>query len=494
MKLTIILLIQGLMVWAMLITMNETENGKFPNRKILGISMIVSYIFSFTVNQIAVAIDIEKVPYIKWLSIPLILFSLTMCCIMFTGGVTKILISILITDLYGALTQPMITFLYCVIKNKELRFMYSGRNGEDIVLEIILEVIVDGTMFLIAVPLFRRYRKFVLLEAKWCAVFIIFYFVMSNVWSVKPVRIVNRGIYPYYYNLIFVACFSSMLILLLGYNQKKTLDMKLQSLYLKQKMEQEYGLVFEDMDKNVRRFRHDIRKHMDTLSYLEKNYGSDVSAAQLAEYQRDLKAIYTELTYGNYCCKYDVNMVLMQLEKDCWNLYPEKNMEMSVSLKNLNLDSLPVYIRVQLFEQMSQWIKERLDQSFRNKEDEKDKRNNKAVLLFTGDSSSGFHTLKISLFCPSICSSEVYPSEKERNCEKFEAMRIEKTGMKSIKKHILNKRITAKINRLLYGYNPSVKVDFAKPHVPQAEYQQYRKAVNAHLISPNLVVCWHDKK
>ena len=487
--------IEFLVVWSELLMMNETEDGKLPDWKKLLPVMLIQYLLSlFCINSL----KFMDFSIATMLHIPLQLIALFMCCHLFTGGVFKIWVSIFLTDIWCGLMEIIVSVVCCLAFGKELGNVYAFQYEGNILTQCIIMVGVVWIMMFFTKPLFAKYKNVSFLDGKWSIFLLAFYLGAISIFGIKPIGIFRKAIFPYYHNLIFMACAITVFIVLLGVSQKKMLHEKIQSLYLKQKMEQEYELIFEDMDKNIRCFRHDIKKHMEVLSYFEKNAKVDTYTNQLKEYQKDLKMMYEELTYGNYCGKKDVNMVLMQLENDCCNLYPTGSRTISVSLKNLNLDSIPVYIRVQLFEQISDWIKEQLKRWERWDRDENENKNeskNKISLLFSGESSAGFHTLKVVLQCSGkeiggeshfdlnpnkrldakISGKEIGNGALRFRAIKDSADSVLKRKIKKIKEDTLDKNFVMKINKLLYGYKPSVKVDFLQAYGDK-----------------NAIICWHD--
>ena len=327
------------------------------------------------------------------------------------------------------------TVVYCLVCGQKPVFIFLPFYEGNLLFQWLVECIVGFLMLLVTRPLFHKYKSFSILEEKVSVAIGLFYLMASATWPANSFKLQEESDFPFYWSVLFRTVFINVILILLWYNRKRVMDAKLQSLYLKQKMEKEYTLVFADMDRDMRRFRHDVKKHMDALSYLAEEREIAIPAVQLEKYQQDLRTIYSELTYGNYCSKYDVNLVLMQLENVCC----ERNIQFSVTLKNLDLDSLPVHIRVQLFEALSGWAEKEMAIEA---EETDSVRNKKQHLSFNGISSAGFHILKASLQ------------------QEISAGKEAKKGI-YISRYVLTRNTTEKIKKLLYEYSSRAKTEYS---------------------------------
>ena len=431
-----------------LVMMNETEDDKLPKPgKFIG-TMFCVYICSLVGRILYQCVEQPAEGIIRILTV---LSSLLFCCILFTGGVAKILLSIVILDLWMGIGEMFMTIVYCIICGKDLAFIFLPQYEENILLQWAVEFVIGFLMLFASRKIFYTYKKSFVLEGKLLVAFALLYIaVVGGILLVKPLGLHGYENYPYHLTLLFTAASSCIIIIgLLCYNQNQVMKARFQSLYLKQKMEREYALVFADMDRDMRRFRHDVKKHMDALSYLSENHESSVPDVQIKKYQQDLKKIYTELTYGNYCSKYDINLVLMEIENVC----RRQDGELSVNLKTLDLDSLPVHIRVQLFEMLCEWAEEAME--WGTGVSVKAGR----TIFFQGMTSARFHTLKIVLQweCP------VDREKKAHGCVRT-----------YIREQIDTEKTAGKVKRLLYEYGSTVKIERSDKSV-------------------SLLISWHER-
>ena len=459
-------------VWPALVMMNETEDGKLPEWKKLCIAMLVNYTTSLFVNYL---IQVADHSAIGVLAVSNMLLSLLFCCAIFTGGVVKILLSLIISDMWCGVGEILMTIIYCLICGKKLEFIFLPQYEGNIFLQWIVELTVGMLWLFITRPLFHKYKKLSIFENRIFTIAILFYFVIGEIWSVRPVGMFGGNVSPYYYTLIFIAVFTCIFIMLLGYNQRQMLQIKIQSLYLQQKMEQEYELVFQDMDKNVRCFRHDVKKHLDHLAYMADKDTASVPVEKLEEYQKELKAIYEELLWGNYCGQYDVNMILAQLEKDCRE--QNQKMEMEISLKDLDFDSLSAYVRARMLEIVSDWVRQEVGvlEAGTLGMSEMPKVRREYKLTLSGTSSAGFHSLKVELLWNGETNGEQHANAKGKGSDKEQCANEREVGveqrasgkkngwnkkvkfMKNIKKYLLFKKMTGSLKKLLKGYHALIK-------------------------------------
>lgn len=435
-----------LLSWSALLMMNETEDGKLPDlRKLAGV-MFINYISSIIANVIPRLIEI---PLLEMFHVPILLIPMLLCCTIFTGGVVKIVLSLLLVDIWMGVGEILTSFIYYSICGQKPMFFTLFFYEGNLLIQWLITCGVILVMLFVTRPLFYKYKSISVLEEKVSASIVLFYLIISAAWPVNGLEMQEANDLSWYWRILFYTLFLNVMLILWGCNRKRIMDLKMQSLYLKQKMEREYALVFSDMDRDMRRFRHDVKKHMDALAYLEKQEEHEVPAALLEKYQQDLKEIYTELTYGNYCNKYDINLVMMQLEGVC----RRHNVEFVVALKNLGLDSLPVHIRVQLFENLNEWAEKTMEAMELGKNGFM---KGKLLLSFHGVSSAGFHTLKVSL-----------------------EQKISSEGMKEKQTYIwrcvCSRSIIGKIKKILHGYNPSVKGEYSKS-------------------GKRLTISWHEKR
>ncbi len=443
--------IEFFITWAALFLLNETDEPDKPQWwKIAGI-LLCSYVSTFITNLMP---RMEGDTVGQYGRIVTMLVYLLCCCVLFTGGVPKLMLSIIIADVWMGGCEILMVIIFCIICRKNLDYIYLYQYDERMLLQWAVEIAVGVLMLHLSKTLFDKYKRVAVADGKQYVFFCCICIFAATAFQIKPLGLMREEGFPYYYTLIYFMSFCVILAILLSRNRKRVLEAEISELYLKQKMEQEYTLLFADMDREMRCFRHDVKKHMDALSYLAENGEIDVSKELIKKYREDLKDIYVKLTYGNYCSKFDVNLILTQMADEC----RDRKTEFSVMLRNLNLDSLPVNIRVQMFEMLKEWFHKQSFDGRSSRDSGSDVHSGRAVLTLNGMTVAGFHTLTVSLERDSCFSREHI-----HMCDKI---------WERIRKSIFSWEITVRIRKLLNGHQPTVKI-------------KNGNGVNS------LVICWH---
>ncbi len=442
--------------WIVLFLMNERDPHQRMARWKIALCIVSHYFLSLGTNFL---LKTTKFSIFEFFAIPMMLIGLLICCVLFTGGVVKIFLSILISDLWGGMNELLASFLYCLISGRKLEMLYIYEMDGDVLVQFLFEILIWTIMILLTRPLFLKFRKLPILEGKLFAFLFIGYFSLGAFLRVSPTSFFEGTVARYQNTLTFMVCYSCIFIFFLGYNRKNLMQLEIQSLYLKQKLQQEYGLVFQDMEKGIQCFRHDVRKHLDALDYLENHSTLQIPQEQLKQYRSNLNAIYQELTCGNYCNTMDINVILMQLDKYI-DKYIDKPANFSVSLRNLETDSLPVYLRMQLFEKISDWTKELMDELM--------ERQNTILqnVSVTGMTHAGYHTLK---FIIQVQLSES-PDKKVSNL------------LKKIRRKLRNAQNMQEIRRFLHKHSGTCRME--KRRINEA---------NRTTLEITLTAAWHGK-
>lgn len=492
-------LVELFSIWTALFWMNEQDPKQPLARWKIVMCVSIQYILSLAVNLF---IKNTGLSIFELVSVPLMLISLLLCCILFTGGVVKIFLSILISDLWGGMVEITMSLLYCVISGRKLEIIYIYELKDDILLQFLYEILFWSMMLGLCKPLFLKFRKLSILEGKLFSFLFIGYFSLGAFLRVTPVASFEGTIKQYPDTLLFIACYSSIFIFFLGYNRKNLMQLEIQSLYLKQKLQQEYNLVFQDMERNIRCFRHDIKKHMDALDYLENNSTVEIPQEQLKQYRSSLNSIYRELTYGNYCNAMDINTILMQLDKQIQNT----SASFSVSLRNLKIDSLPVYLRMQLFEKGSNWIQEQIVQEQITQERITQKhitqehiiqehmplkqipeRNTLKIIdspvqniSIKGMTHAGYHTVKFTVTVQKLNTSDKASAK----------------NIPGLQKWILQKKInfqhTREIQKLLHKYGGTCQME--KRSISPNDMKNTVMKTEKAILKITLTAAWHGKQ
>ena len=170
-----------------------------------------------------------------------------------------------------------------------------------------------GFAALLLIPA-KRMKKYSVGQVKLVKLAVIAYLVMGSMPIITRPGFENGTLYPYYFFLslnIFLVFFAVLTIL------RKTERESRQLLQLRQYAFAAQTQALGMQKQKIRKFRHDIRKHLDAMSFLQMKKPELKKNPSFLQYRQELEQYRDLFGQGYYCDSDEMNTSMTQIEKYC---------------------------------------------------------------------------------------------------------------------------------------------------------------------------------
>ena len=177
-------------------------------------------------------------------------------------------------------------------------------------LELIVEV---GFVTLLLIPA-KKIRKYSVGHLRIVKITVIAYLVMGSMPNAAKAGFENENLIPSYLVLsldIFLAFFAVLTIL------RKTERESRQLLQLRQYAFAAQTQALGVQKQKIRKFRHDIRKHLDAMSFLQMKKPELKKNPSFLQYRQELEQYRDLFRQGYYCDSDELNTSMTQIDKYC---------------------------------------------------------------------------------------------------------------------------------------------------------------------------------
>ena len=275
--------------------------------------------------------DLSRVIKIAGISIFLYLGGLAVY-----GGIVKMLAALLLMDISMALVSLITGGITALITGNTIQYVMSHMELAYHPANTVAGVIILFLLFYLIKPLLNKFRDS-FFEQTWISrgLFVVIYF-----FYLSPL-VLNPGTYISYKNSIWSPVVASMvmtalLLLLLYHFYLEMLRHDNQMLQLSIQYRQEQMNQMKEQILLVRRFRHDIRRHLNLLGWAEDKNLTKGQQIQRNEYRKQLQQYYDRLSLGDYCDHPEINAVISRLDQACRT----RGIPAEIRLKDVDFSSL----------------------------------------------------------------------------------------------------------------------------------------------------------
>lgn len=302
-------------------------------------------------------------------------------------GWVRLVFATAVSDFFMMLAEMLESVLYYWLVSYGKSESYYINPYRDFALQSILVLGCAFLFWFIFMKIFRRWCSYSFERLLFTKLFAVFYIILGGSSLIKSISVILYDKKSFAADVIGIGGIAVVFVILLSGERNHMLRQKNFHLCLQQQMMKEHIQLMEEQIAMTRKYRHDIQKHLDALSY----FSSQIVFEQndmVQEYRDRLKEMYRELLCGDYSQCQDVNMALFQLEKYC----KKNHLIFQTRLKEISFEIFSSKERTNLMLYAVNWIIGEHMHMLKNAN-----KMGKYLIDVYGDNAVGNHTIVMSI-------------------------------------------------------------------------------------------------